>query len=77
MIRVSVEVGSGIACFNVAVRAESIRRAVGIVETRYPGSEAQVVFPIDPEPFFVRELAAEVEPVELEMPGEHRGLNAG
>lgn len=68
MIKVSVEVGSGLACFSVAVRSESIGRAVSVVETRYPGSEARVVFSIEPDPFFVSDLAAEVEPVELEMP---------
>ena len=38
MIEVSVEVGNGAARFGVAVRAESIRRAVETVKTRYPGA---------------------------------------
>jgi hypothetical protein len=67
VIRVSVEVGCGTAHFSVAVRAENIRQAVGIVEARYPGGVVRVVHPIDPESFFIREPAA-AGPVELEMP---------
>lgn len=54
MIRISVEVTSGTARFRVAVQAQSIRRALEIVEAQNPGRNARVVFPIDPESFFVR-----------------------
>ncbi len=67
MIRVSVEVGSGTARFSVAVRAENIQQAIGIVETRYPGGDVRVVHPIDPEAFFIKEPVV-AGPVELEMP---------
>ena len=67
MITVSVEVGSGTARFKITVQAENIRRAVEIVEARYPGGEVRVVHPIDPEAFFVKDLAAAGQ-VELEMP---------
>jgi hypothetical protein len=55
MINVSVEVREGDAPFKVAVRAESITRAVGIVEGRHPGCAVRVVFPIDPEEFFAED----------------------
>jgi hypothetical protein len=37
----------------VEVRAESITRAVSTIERRHPGRTVRVVFPIDPEDFFV------------------------
>jgi hypothetical protein len=52
MIKVSVEVREGAALFRVAVKAESISRAVSIVKGRHPGRDVRVVFPIDPERFF-------------------------
>lgn len=53
MIKVSVEVREGAALFRVAVQAESIGRAVSIVERRHPGHDVRVVFPIDPEEYFL------------------------
>jgi len=53
MVKVSVEVRSGTARFRVSVQAESIRKALGMVGARYPGGEVRVVFPIEPEGFFV------------------------
>ena len=53
MIQVSVEVREGAAPFRVAVQAESIGRAVDIIEGRHPGRDVRVVFPIDPEEFFL------------------------
>ena len=58
MVKVSIEVHSGTAHFEVAVRAQSIQQALGIVATRHPSSVARVKFPIDPESFFVEESAA-------------------
>jgi hypothetical protein len=55
MIKVSVEVSSGTARFRVSVQAQSIRRALGMVESRYPHGEVRLVFPIEPEGFFVSE----------------------
>ena len=52
MIKVSVEVREGASLFRVAVKAESISRAVSIVKGRHPGRDVRVVFPIDPERFF-------------------------
>ena len=60
MIRISVQVGSGTACFKVAVEAESIERALEIVARQNPGKECEVMFPIDPETFFVEDSVAAV-----------------
>ena len=53
MIQVCVEVREGDAPFTVAVQAESIGRAVSTIEERHPGRDVRVVFPIDPEEFFL------------------------
>ncbi len=67
MIRISVEVGRGAARYTVAVQAESIERALEIVERHNPSCEAKVAFPIDPEMFFVENTAATTEPVDQEQ----------
>jgi hypothetical protein len=56
MIRVFVDVHEEAAPLRVEVRAESISQAVGSIEERHPGRTVQVVFPIDPEEFFVEDL---------------------
>ena len=56
MIRVLIEVKEEAAPLRVEVRAESISQAVGSIEERHPGRTVQVVFPIDPEEFFVEDL---------------------
>ena len=53
MIKVSIEVQSGAARFGVAVQAESIQRALSLMEGRFPGRKCRVKFPIDPDGFFV------------------------
>ncbi len=68
MVRISVEVTSGAARFRVAVRAESIRRALEIVQRQNPGGEVGVVFPIDPETFFAGDREAISRTVEQEAP---------
>ncbi len=60
MIRISVAVSSGAARFKVAVEAESIKRALEIVARQNPGKECEVMFPIDPEAFFVEDSVATV-----------------
>jgi hypothetical protein len=59
VVKVSIEVRKGDARFKVAVRAQSIKRAVSLVGRRYPGCEPRVKFPIDPEGFFVNDPAAQ------------------
>jgi hypothetical protein len=58
MMKISVEVRSGTARFRVGVQAPSISKALSLVRGRYPQSEVGVVFPIEPEGFFVRKSAA-------------------
>jgi hypothetical protein len=58
MVKVSVEVRSGTAHFRVGVQAQSIRRALSMVGGRYPQGEVRVVFPTEPEGFFVQEPSA-------------------
>ena len=58
MIRISVQLTRGAARYRVAVQAESIERALQIVERQNPGCEAEVAFPIEPEAFFVSDTAA-------------------
>ena len=55
MIRISVQVSSGTARFEVAVQAESIERALEIAARQNPGKGCEVTFPIDPETFFVED----------------------
>jgi hypothetical protein len=58
MVKVSIEVHSGTACFLVTINAQSIQHALSIAAARYPSSVAGVKFPIDPESFFVENSAA-------------------
>ena len=60
MIRISVQVSSDAGRFNVAVEAESIERALEIVARKNLGKECEVMFPIDPEAFFVEDSVATV-----------------
>ena len=58
MIRISVVLTRGAAHYRVAVQAQSIGRALEIVEGQNPGCQAKVTFPTDPETYFVRDAAA-------------------
>ena len=58
MIRVWIDVDAGRS--RLTVRAGSIRRALEVAEDQNPGCTLRVVFPLDPETFFVRNEAAEV-----------------
>ncbi len=60
MVRVLIEVRSGTARFRVGVQALSLQRAISLVKGFYSANDVKVVFPIDPEGFFVEDaLAAE------------------
>ncbi len=52
MVRIMTEVRNGAVRFNVSVQAQSIERALEIVELQNPGRECKVSFPIDAEAFF-------------------------
>ncbi len=75
MVKVSVQVSNGTARFSVAVRAESIQRAVSLVGGRYPGHEVRVKFPIEPEGFF-DEDSTPAGIVEIERPAKKRHCEA-
>jgi hypothetical protein len=64
MVRISIQVSSGSARFNVMVQAKSIERALEIAEQHNPGKECRVTFPLDPESFFAGEPVARIEAVE-------------
>ena len=53
MVRVTVEVREGALTYRVGVTAPSIERAVEIAGEGKPGRRVRLVFPIDPEVFFV------------------------
>ena len=55
MIKISIEVKSGAATFKVAVQAESIEQALKIAKRYNSGKECKVVFPSNPEVFFVED----------------------
>jgi hypothetical protein len=69
MVKVSIEVRSGAARFDVGVQAESIQRAVSFVQERYPKGRVKVKFPIESKSFFVKDRTARTEIVGLELPG--------
>ncbi len=73
MIKVSLEIRSGTAHFRAAVWAESIERALGLAGTRYPGCEARVIFPINPEAFFAEYSASSLGTILPEVPEEAAG----
>ena len=52
LIQVVIEVRSGAASFRVSVRAQSIQQAISLVRDSYPGAEAGLVLPVEPESFF-------------------------
>ena len=45
---------------GLSVRAESICQATSSAQTLYPGAQIRVIFPIEPECFFVIDSAATV-----------------
>ena len=67
MIRVSVEVSRGAARYRVAVQAESIKRALEIVEGQNSSCAARVVFPIEPEEFFVGDASVMTQSLDREV----------
>jgi hypothetical protein len=68
MVKVSMEIRSGAAHFDVGVQAESIQRAVSFVKERYSKANVRVKFPIEPESFFVEDPSARTRIVGLELP---------
>ena len=56
MIRVAVEIREGALTHRTRVIAPSIERALKIAGGGKPGRSVRLVFPIDPEAFFVTEV---------------------
>ena len=62
MIRVCIEVDRGTShSTTLFVRAESILRALEIAGEQNPGCAPSVVFPLDPDTFFVRDASEGIE----------------
>ena len=55
MIRVAMEVREGATLLRETVSADSVRQAVSVMRERYPGRDVRVVFPINPEDFFLED----------------------
>jgi hypothetical protein len=55
MVRVAVEVREGASVLRETVSADSVRQAVSVMRERYPGRDVRVVFPINPEDFFLED----------------------
>jgi hypothetical protein len=72
VVRVSIEVRSGAARFRVGIRASNIRRAVSLAEGLYTSSDVRVIFPIDPEGFFIEDAFPKEGLVEGGMPQEQQ-----
>jgi hypothetical protein len=45
VVKVSIEVGSGAACCDVAVQVESIQRAMSLARERYPNAQRSDAVP--------------------------------
>ena len=77
MVKVSIEVRSGVARFRVGIQAFSIQRAVWLVQSLYSASDVRVIFPINPEGFFVEDVLAKERLIEVGKPQkEHDELAA-
>jgi hypothetical protein len=62
MVRVCIEVDRGTArSTTLSVRAESIVRALELAGEENPGRAVNVVFPLDPDTFFVQDASEGVE----------------
>ena len=55
MVKIAIEVRSSATRYKVALLAESIEGALEMAKRYNPGKECKVVFPIDPEGFFVED----------------------
>ena len=68
MVRVPIRVREGASRRDMSIQAESIRQAVGIAASLYPGADVRVSFPIDAEAFFVEEPSERAERLTREPP---------
>jgi hypothetical protein len=56
MIRIVVEIREGALTYRTRVTAPSIERALKIAGGEKPGRRVSLIFPIEPEVFFVTEV---------------------
>jgi hypothetical protein len=70
VVRVSIEVRSGTDCFKVRIQASDIQRAVSLVQSFYSACDVRIIFPIDPEAFFVQDAFAKEGLIEGGRPQE-------
>jgi hypothetical protein len=68
VVRVSIEIRCGAARFTVGVQAESIQRAVSLVEGSHSASDVRVILPIAPDGIFVEDVAVQGKQTEFEEP---------
>ena len=61
MIRVTVEIREGALTYRTRVTAPSIERALKIAGGGKPGRRVRLVFPIEPEAFFLTEVPGRKE----------------
>jgi hypothetical protein len=55
VVRACIEVRSGAASFGLGIQACNVQRAVSLAKGLYPASDVRVIFPIDPEGFFIED----------------------
>jgi len=67
VIRVSVEICGRASRVRAAVWAESIEHALKLARAHYPSGKVNVVFPIEPEAFFVTGIHPRFEAVDPEV----------
>lgn len=77
MIRVLVEASDSVGRIVVEVRAGSVRRAIELAEEHCSHDEVSLVFPIEPEAFFVRDAVGGMELVEIVARERRRGDRVG
>jgi hypothetical protein len=76
VVRVSVEVRNGATHFRVGIQASSINSAINLVKAFYSACDVRVIFPIDPEGFFVEDAIAKEGLIESGKPQEEEKLAA-
>jgi hypothetical protein len=76
VVRVSIEVRNSATRFRVGVQATSIQGAISLVKAFYFAEDIRVIFPIDPEGFFVKEAIAKEGLIERGKPQEEEKLAA-
>ncbi|GEM_PF-1278770 len=73
MTNISVEVKDEGSTFTVEARAKSIERAINAVKNLYSTNNATVVFPVEPDSFFVEGGAESIR----REPGRKRPIEPG